>query len=114
MDKHFTENSLDLAKVADNVQISVGYLTTYFKKYKNTTILKYITNKRIEYAKALLLNTNFTINTIAIKVGYTDSCVFAKIFKKNEGVTPSQYRNDAHEESTREKEHRDSEDMGDI
>lgn len=114
VDKHFTENSLDLAKVADNVQISVGYLTTYFKKYKNTTILKYITNKRIEYAKALLLNTNFTINTIAIKVGYTDSCVFAKIFKKNEGVTPSQYRNDAHEESTREKEHRDSEDMGDI
>lgn len=114
VDKHFAENSLDLAKVADNVQISVGYLTTYFKKYKNTTMLKYITNKRIAYAKALLLNTNFTINTIAIKVGYTDSCVFAKIFKKSEGVTPSQYRNDAYDELTREKEQKESENMGDI
>lgn len=92
IDEHFTENSLDLAEIADHAQISVRYLTSYFKKHKNTTLLKYITNKRIAYAKSLLMNTTATINTIAIRSGYTDARVFAKIFKKNEGMTPNQYR----------------------
>lgn len=92
IDEHFTESNLDLAKISDNVQISVRYLTSYFKKHKNTTILKYITHKRIEYAKKLIADTQDTIATIAIRVGYTDSRVFAKLFKRNEGMTPGQYR----------------------
>ena len=92
IDKHFTENSLDLANIADDMQISVRYLTAYFKKHKNTTILQYITHKRLEYAKKLLTDTQDTIGIIAIRVGYTDAQVFIKLFKKNEGITPGQYR----------------------
>lgn len=92
VDGHFCENSLDLVSIADNLQISVQYLTTYFKKHKNTTLLKYITQKRIDYSKELLMNTDFTINDIALKVGYTDASVFTKVFKKTENTTPGKYR----------------------
>ncbi len=90
--EHFCENSLDLIQIADSMQVSVQYLTAYFKKHKNTTLLKYITQKRMDYAKELLLNSTFTINDIALKVGYTDASVFTKVFKKTENTTPGKYR----------------------
>lgn len=92
VDEHFCENSIDLISIADSMQMSVQYLTAYFKKHKNTTLLKYITQKRMDYAKELLLNTNFTITDIALKVGYTDASVFTKVFKKTENTTPGKYR----------------------
>ena len=92
IDEHFTENGLDLTKIADNVNLEPKYLSSYFKKHKNITLVKYITQKRIAYAKQLLKDTDTTISVIAIKTGFTDACMFGKIFKKNEGVTPGQYR----------------------
>ena len=86
------ENGLDLTKIADNVNLEPKYLSSYFKKHKNITLVKYITQKRIAYAKQLLKDTDTTISVIAIKTGFTDACMFGKIFKKNEGVTPGQYR----------------------
>jgi len=92
IDEHFAESSLSVTEIADNMQISTSYMQAYFKKHKNTTLTKYITQKRVDYAKQMLLNTNLTISTIAVKAGFTDPLYFGKIFKKNEGVTPSKYR----------------------
>ena len=92
IDEHFTENSLDLTKIAENVKVEPKYLSAYFKKHKNITLVKYITQKRIEYAKQLLKDTDLAINAIAIKVGFTDLSVFGKSFKRSENITPSEYR----------------------
>ncbi len=92
IDEHFGENSLDLVQIAESNHVSVQYLTSYFKRHKKTTVLKYITRKRVDYSKNLLLDTNLTINEIALKVGYTDASVFTKVFKKTENITPGMYR----------------------
>ena len=92
IDEHFVESSLSVTEIADNMQISTSYMQAYFKKHKNTTLTKYITQKRVDYAKQMLLNTNLTISTISVKAGFTDPLYFGKIFKKNEGITPGKYR----------------------
>lgn len=92
IENHFTDNNINLSQIADVMQVSVQYLATYFKNKKNTTLLKYITQKRMDYAKELLCESTLTLGDIALKVGYTDASVFAKAFKKAEGITPGQYR----------------------
>lgn len=54
--------------------------------------LAYLTNIRMEQAKKLLLATPLSIADISAQSGYADYRVFTKVFKKTEGVTPSQYR----------------------
>ena len=92
IENHFTDNNINLNQIAETMQVSVQYLATYFKNKKNTTLLKYITQKRMNYAKKLLCESSLTLGDIALKVGYTDASVFAKAFKKAEGITPGQYR----------------------
>lgn len=92
IDAHYIENDLSVTKIAEHMNVSTSYMQAYFKKHKNTTLTKYITQKRVAYAKQLLKNTDSIISVIAIKAGFTDACMFGKIFKKNEGVTPGQYR----------------------
>ena len=56
--------------------------------------LSYLTGIRMEKAKQLLLATALPIAEISAQSGYGDYRVFTKVFKKSEGVTPSQYRRD--------------------
>ena len=56
--------------------------------------LAYLTNIRMERAKKLLLSTSLSVAEVADQSGYGDYRVFTKVFKKSEGVTPSQYRRD--------------------
>lgn len=56
--------------------------------------LTYLTNIRMEQAKKLLLTTSLSITEISERSGYKDYRVFTKVFKKSEGITPSQYRRD--------------------
>ena len=51
-----------------------------------------LTNIRMEKAKKLLLSTSLSVAEVAERAGYGDYRVFTKVFKKSEGVTPSQYR----------------------
>ena len=56
--------------------------------------LTYLTSIRMEQAKKLLLTTSLSITEISERSGYKDYRVFTKVFKKSEGITPSQYRRD--------------------
>ena len=56
--------------------------------------LAYLTNIRMEQAKKLLLSTSLSIAEVSEQSGYGDYRVFTKVFKKAEGITPSQYRRD--------------------
>ena len=64
--------------------------------------LAYLTNIRMETAKKLLLATSLSIAEVAEQSGYGDYRVFTKVFKKAEGITPSQYRRDFLEGAERE------------
>ena len=54
--------------------------------------IEYVTNKRLEKAKKLLENTNYTISEIAEQVSYEDTNYFSVVFKRNVGITPREYR----------------------
>ena len=84
---------LSLEELAAEVNMSVSTLERKFKKYFNTTPLKYIKNLRVEEACKLLLDLNKNLSEIALDVGFCDQSYFTKEFKKIMKMTPRQYRN---------------------
>ncbi|MFD0712507.1 helix-turn-helix domain-containing protein [Paenibacillus sp. GCM10027626] len=68
------------------------YLCQVFKKYAGITIGAYIQQLRLQRAKHLLQYTHKTVDSIALEIGFQDSPYFRKVFKKHEGITPTQYR----------------------
>ncbi|MBP3436564.1 MAG: helix-turn-helix transcriptional regulator [Clostridia bacterium] len=83
---------LSLGTLAEKQGVSEGYLATVFKKEIGTTVSEYVRNKRIEYAKYLLSTTHLQIQTVALHCGIMDVQYFSKIFKKQIGKTPREYR----------------------
>jgi YesN/AraC family two-component response regulator len=59
------------------------------------TVSEYIREKRINYAEHLLLTTHLQIQTVALHCGIMDVQYFSKIFKKQTGKTPKEFRNSA-------------------
>jgi two-component system response regulator YesN len=88
---HYTEE-LTLAGVAGAVFVSEYYLSHLFRKEMNTTFSDYVSRVRIEKAKDLLRDTNVQIWEVAEQAGFNDPNYFAKIFKKNSGVSPKEYQ----------------------
>ena len=98
IDNHYNENDISTASVAEKFGITSQYLSTIFKKATGENLYGYITKLRIEKAKKLMNNKNFTIVQIAEKVGYTSDISFIRAFKKTEGITPGKYREGENDE----------------
>lgn len=87
------KRDLSLNQMADEVYMSVPYLSKIFKDYTHETFTEYLTSIRIEASKELLNNTNLKILDISQDVGYTSVQSFIRAFKKQSNMTPSEYRN---------------------
>ena len=74
------------------------YISQLFKNEIGVGFLTYLTRIHMEKAKKLLLSTSLSVAEVADQSGYRDYRVFTKVFKKLEGITPSQYRHDFLEE----------------
>ncbi|RXZ84678.1 AraC family transcriptional regulator [Paenibacillaceae bacterium] len=72
-----------------------SYLCQVFKKYSGTSINHYVQQLRLQRAEYLLLGTSRSIKDIAQEVGYSDPFYFSRLFKKNYGIAPQQYRGDS-------------------
>ncbi|MEH7333048.1 response regulator [Neobacillus drentensis] len=86
------KNELTQKEVADHVHLNPSYLSVLFKEHVKLTFSEYVTRRRIQRAKELLISTNLPINDIAEESGYKTAKYFIKIFKELEGLTPSAYR----------------------
>jgi AraC-like DNA-binding protein len=84
--------SLSLRSIAESQGISLGYLSTVFKKDTGKTVSEYIRDKRIKHAEHLLSTTRLQVQTVALHCGIMDVQYFSKIFKKQTGKTPKEYR----------------------
>ena len=89
--KYFNQ-PITLEQVAEAIGLSGAYLSTMFKKEKGINFIEYLIAYRIEKAKELLKETNYTVNIVAEKVGYTDGKYFSKTFSKFVGLKPTEYR----------------------
>ncbi|MCQ2399423.1 MAG: AraC family transcriptional regulator, partial [Clostridia bacterium] len=91
IDVHFKEE-FRIKDVCDQLAINKFYVSKLFKEYLGTTPVRYVIEKRIEYAKRLLKTTDLSVKEIAENVGYGDSYHFSKLFKKEVGVSPKSFR----------------------
>ena len=95
LQEHLAED-LSLSVLAQEFHLNPQYISQLFKNEIGVNFLSYLTNIRMEKAKKLLLSTSLSVAEVAEQSGYGDYRVFTKVFKKSEGVTPSQYRRDFH------------------
>lgn len=88
------EEDMSLAVLSEKFHLNAQYISQLFKNEIGVNFLTYLTSIRMEKSKKLLISTSLSIAEVAEQSGYGDYRVFTKVFKKNEGVTPSQYRRD--------------------
>ena len=93
LQEHLAED-ISLSVLAEEFHLSSQYISQLFKSEIGVNFLAYLTNIRMEKAKKLLLSTSLSISEVSERSGYGDYRVFTKVFKKSEGITPSQYRRD--------------------
>ncbi|MDO4482281.1 MAG: helix-turn-helix domain-containing protein [Bacillota bacterium] len=93
MQEHLADD-ISLSVLSEEFYLSSQYISQLFKTEIGVNFLAYLTNIRMEKAKKLLLSSSLTIAEIAEQCGYGDYRVFTKVFRKTEGITPSQFRRD--------------------
>lgn len=91
INEHYTEDC-SLSRIADALNVSPNYLHSVFSKHIGLTPLQYVTQKRMERAKKLILGGELTMLEIALALGFCSQSHFNKIFKQVVGVTPIEYR----------------------
>lgn len=84
---------LSVADIADIWKLNPSYLSAMFKKIYKVSIHQYITQIRMERARALLLTHNYKISEVAEMTGYADIFYFSKRFKKYFGQSPKDFQN---------------------
>lgn len=83
---------LSLNEIASEVYLTPTYVCLLFKEDTGITVNEYITKVRMAKAKEYLTNTNMKLPDIADKIGYSDASYFSKLFKRQVGMLPSEYR----------------------
>ncbi|MBT2725820.1 response regulator [Bacillus sp. ISL-75] len=89
---HLGEQRLTRDEIANYVYLNPDYLTRLFKKQTGLSISDYLQQKRIEYAKNLLIETNLPVSEVALSAGYSNFSYFSTIFKKSTQLNPMEYR----------------------
>jgi len=89
--EHYFE-PISRADIAEHINISKDYLTYCFRQELKTTPIRYIQRYRVNLAKSLLKDTEKSITEIALSVGFSDSGYFSRIFRREIGLSPDQYR----------------------
>ena len=82
-----------LEQLAQNFRVTPKYMSRFLKEGLGMSFMQYLSNLRISKAKILLETSALGIDHIAAEVGFNSRNTFIRMFKKLEGITPSEYRN---------------------
>lgn len=91
IDSHYSDD-ISLDEVSREINISPYYFSKLFKEETGGNFIDYVTAIRMEKAKELLSTTDKSMKEICSEVGYSDPNYFSRSFKKNVGVTPTEYK----------------------
>jgi AraC-like DNA-binding protein len=87
------DTNLNLKELSKEFDINPSYLSRVFSKYfENQSFGEYIRKQRIEKAKELMQMSSYTLTEISYLTGFSDQSHFTRIFKKETGQNPSEYR----------------------
>lgn len=93
--QYFHQNyhkQISIEEYASSMHMSVSWFIRNFKEYTGSTPAQYILALRISNAQSLLETTDYNVTEIAEIVGYDNPLYFSRIFKKQLGISPSQFR----------------------
>lgn len=91
LDEHYKEK-LSLESVAERFFIDKHYLARLFKEQYGVTLVSYLQQVRVTHAKRLLRFTKMSVEEIGLECGIGELNYFSRVFKKLEGVSPSEFR----------------------
>ncbi len=91
MENNYSED-IGLDSIADNFNTTPKYLSKLIKDKLGVNFVDYLAALRINAAKVLLCETNKSINDIFVEVGFNNRNTFIRSFKKNTGLTPTEFR----------------------
>lgn len=94
IDRHYKNCDLTIDQIARKFNFSKRYIHIIFQE-ENVSVAKYITKKRLAYAKQLLadpMQAHRTITEISLMAGFNNTAHFRKVFKQNEQLSPKAYR----------------------
>jgi len=91
VNRHIAED-ISVSVLAAESYMSASYFSRLFKKVVGIGCNEYIVHKRMKIAQDLLMTTPLPTGEIALKVGYNDKNYFSLAFKRNTGMSPTEYR----------------------
>ena len=89
--KHYS-NDISIEEFASSIHMSTSWFIKNFKQYTGQTPMQYILSIRIINAENLLETTDYNLTEISRIIGYDNPLYFSRIFKKQKGLSPSEYR----------------------
>ena len=92
IDSHYMDEEISLNTVANVANVSSNHFSALFSQNMGQTFIEYLTSLRMNKAKELLRCTGMRSGEIAGEIGYKDAHYFSYLFKKTQGMTPSDYR----------------------
>ncbi len=92
IEDNYAQEELSLNLLASHVNFSPNHLSMIFSQQTGQTLIRYLTDYRMNRAKELLRCSSKKSSVISIEVGYKDPHYFSYLFKKTQGMTPTQYR----------------------
>ena len=92
IESHYMEEEISLNTVANVANVSSNHFSALFSQNMGQTFIEYLTSLRMNKAKELLRCTGMRSSEIAGEIGYKDAHYFSYLFKKTQGMTPSDYR----------------------
>jgi len=96
--EHYNDSELSVDTLCNYLNVSATYFSTLFKREKEMNFVNYLTKIRLEKALQLLNTTDEKTYNIATIVGYMEPNYFSYVFKKQYGVSPSNYRKNKKED----------------
>lgn len=91
------EDRLNLRDIAGNLFVNPKYLGGLFKQHMGCSFSNYVTYLKMQRALLLLEDPEQRVQEIALRLGYNDVNYFSRLFKESVGVSPSAYREEAHD-----------------
>lgn len=83
---------MSITELAHHLGLDRSYLGSVFKEQLDTSLQGFLINYRIDKACELMKNEALSIGDISRSVGYDDPLLFSKLFKRNRGTSPREYR----------------------
>ena len=89
------DKNLTLKQFAEHVNMSPSHLSAIFKRKTKYSPINLFTNLKIQKASQLLLDEQYSVKTIAFKLGFADPYHFSRIFKRVMGISPNFFKNES-------------------